>query len=173
MPNVFHYPLSAQNPYEALERIVATYKTHKLVVPDPGWPADVRVLLMEINEYLSEAEVKIGELRRSLGLVNHDVSEVFARYVGLGPKRYQLYHRIELGRLLLEQPSLQRISVTEIAMAVGFVSLGAFSKSFKGKVGCAPTTYRAVVRVVDPERLEKDEDRMHAYETPRYQPLPS
>ena len=128
--------------YELLERIVALYKNNDLAVPDPCWPEDVRVLLLEINEYLSEAEVKIGELQQSLGIVNHDVSEVFARHVGLRPKRYQLHHRIELAKRLLRYPSLQGMSVTEVAMAVGFVSLGAFSKAFKEKAGCAPSTYR-------------------------------
>ncbi len=32
---------------------------------------------------------------------------------------------------------------------------------------------RAVVRVVDTERLEKDEDRIREYETLRYKPFPS
>jgi len=63
----------------------------------------------------------------------------FRHVTGHGIKEFVVHHRIRLAKQLLRYESL---SVSEIAFAVGYSSPSGFSKTFKRRVGCSPTTYR-------------------------------
>jgi len=63
----------------------------------------------------------------------------FRRTFGETPHRYLQRRRIERAMALLrdtDQP------VTEVAFAVGFGSLGTFSRTFRDIVGVSPSSYR-------------------------------
>lgn len=63
----------------------------------------------------------------------------FAATYGETPMRYLTRRRVERAQDLLRTANL---TVTEIAFAVGFHSLGSFSSRFKELVGVSPTEYR-------------------------------
>lgn len=67
-------------------------------------------------------------------------SRSFVSTFGETPHRYLQRRRIERAMVLLRSGDT---SVTDICMAVGFASLGTFSRTFRDVVGCSPSGYRA------------------------------
>lgn len=63
----------------------------------------------------------------------------FRATFGETPHRYLQRRRIERAMAMLRQTER---SVTDICMAVGFSSLGAFSRTFREIVGTSPSAYR-------------------------------
>ncbi len=72
----------------------------------------------------------------------------FKRVFGETPYRYLQRRRVERAMFLLRHHDL---SVTEICMAVGFSSLGTFSRTFSEIVGNSPSAYRK--RVADERQV--------------------
>ncbi|BCJ69995.1 helix-turn-helix domain-containing protein [Polymorphospora rubra] len=64
----------------------------------------------------------------------------FRATFGETPHRYLQRRRVERSMSLLRETDR---SVTDICMAVGFSSLGTFSRTFHGIVGESPSAYRA------------------------------
>jgi AraC-like DNA-binding protein len=58
---------------------------------------------------------------------------------GETPHRYLQRRRVERAMALLRNTNR---SVTDICFAVGFASLGTFSRTFREIVGCSPTAFR-------------------------------
>jgi AraC-like DNA-binding protein len=67
-------------------------------------------------------------------------SRQFRETYGETPYAYLMTRRIERAKALLR---LGELSVTEVCMAVGCLSLGSFSTRFRELVGETPTSYRA------------------------------
>src|ERR671923_1688620 len=63
----------------------------------------------------------------------------FRATFGETPHRYLQRRRVERAMALL--PGTDR-SVTDICYAVGFASLGTFSRTFRDIVGCSPSAFR-------------------------------
>ena len=114
----------------------------ELQQPDCAWPVDVRVLLSAVHARLFESDLKIGALEQQCGLCDHNTSSRFAEHVGMSPKKYLIHYRMKLAKRLLQDERLKQVTVTQIAFAVGYRSLGAFSKAFKRYEGRAPSTYQ-------------------------------
>lgn len=66
----------------------------------------------------------------------------FKRVFGETPYRYLQRRRVERAMFLLRHGDT---SVTDVCMAVGFSSLGTFSRTFTQIVGRSPSAYRAAV----------------------------
>jgi AraC-like DNA-binding protein len=66
-------------------------------------------------------------------------SRTFKRAFGETPHQYLLTRRMERAKQLLRETDL---SVTEVSLEVGFLSLGSFSASFKRIVGTTPREFR-------------------------------
>ena len=64
----------------------------------------------------------------------------FKDVFGETPHRYLQRRRVERAMALLRDSDL---SVTDVCMAVGFSSLGTFSRTFREVVGVSPSSYRA------------------------------
>lgn len=63
----------------------------------------------------------------------------FSRLFGETPHRYLQRRRIERACALLRDT---RVTVTEVSFAVGFNSLGTFSRTFTAIIGRSPSQYR-------------------------------
>jgi transcriptional regulator GlxA family with amidase domain len=63
----------------------------------------------------------------------------FRATFGETPHRYLQRRRVERSMFLLRETARP---VTEICLAVGFTSLGTFSRTFRDVVGLSPTAYR-------------------------------
>jgi AraC-like DNA-binding protein len=90
------------------------------------------------REYARPLEV--AALARAALMSTAHFSRQFRATYGETPYAYLMTRRIERAKALLRRGD---ISVTEICMAVGCLSLGSFSARFTQLVGETPTAYRA------------------------------
>ncbi|MFT4296698.1 MAG: helix-turn-helix transcriptional regulator [Micropruina sp.] len=67
-------------------------------------------------------------------------SRTFRQAFGESPHRYLQRRRVERSMFLLRETPR---TIAEICFAVGFGSVGTFSRTFKGVVGQTPSAYRA------------------------------
>ncbi|NKI33033.1 helix-turn-helix domain-containing protein [Croceivirga thetidis] len=85
-----------------------------------------------------EKDVKLDVLSHINFTSKFHLQRLFKRYYGLTPRQYLIDKRIEKSKEYLQSG----ISVTETCFAVGFESLGSFSKLFKTKTGKSPSQFQ-------------------------------
>jgi AraC-like DNA-binding protein len=78
-------------------------------------------------------------LARSAHLSPAHFSRRFTATFGETPHRYLQRRRIERAAFLLRE---SRTPITDICLAVGFSSLGTFSRTFRSVMGVSPSQYR-------------------------------
>lgn len=64
----------------------------------------------------------------------------FRAVTGLAPRAYLVRRRMDIAARLLEGTPLP---VTEVSRAVGYASLGTFTRTFREHAGTSPAAYRA------------------------------
>lgn len=98
---------------------------------------------VELMESNLEELINLDELAALVGISRRQLERLFKKYVGCVPRRYYLNLRLKKARqLLLQTPS----SVSEIAIACGFVSASHFSKSYREMFGLSPRAERQFQR---------------------------
>jgi AraC-like DNA-binding protein len=90
------------------------------------------------REYARPLDVAV--LARAALMSSAHFSRQFREAYGETPYAYLMTRRIERAQALLR---IGEMTVTEVCMAVGCVSLGSFSARFTEVVGESPTAYRA------------------------------
>ena len=85
-----------------------------------------------------EKDLKLDLLSHIRFTSKFHLQRLFKRYYGLTPRQYLIDKRIEKAKENLKNG----MSVTETCFAVGFESLGSFSKLFKIKTGKSPRAYQ-------------------------------
>lgn len=98
------------------------------------------VELMEAN---LEELVNLDELAALVGVSRRQLERLFKKYLGCVPRRYYLDLRLKRARQLLLQTAS---SISEIAIACGFVSASHFSKSYREMFGLSPRDERHLQR---------------------------
>lgn len=101
-------------------------------------PEHLQTVIQLMNGNIEEP-LSIEELASLSDLSRRQVERLFQQHLDVPPSRYYLQLRIRYARDLLLQ---SRISVTDIAVACGFVSSSHFSNCFKNFFGLAPTDFR-------------------------------
>ena len=91
-----------------------------------------------IEERLTD-DLRLSELAELAGLSPFHFARAFKQSFGLPPHRYHINRRIERAKTLLTRPA---ISVTEVALAVGFAETSSFSTAFRKNMGLAPSDFR-------------------------------
>lgn len=86
-----------------------------------------------------ETPLAMDDLAAAAGCSRRQMERLFVKYLGKSPYRFFRDLRLDHGRSLLRETDL---SVTEIAMASGFVSPMVFIKSFRERFGQSPGQYR-------------------------------
>jgi AraC-like DNA-binding protein len=84
--------------------------------------------------------LEVAQLARAALMSSAHFSRQFRAAYGETPYSYLMTRRIERAKALLRSGEL---TVTEVCLEVGCLSLGSFSASFTRMVGETPTTYRA------------------------------
>jgi AraC-like DNA-binding protein len=92
----------------------------------------------EILRQRLEAPPTLEELGREVGVSQFYLSRIFSQEMRMTIPQYLRQVRMEAAARLLKEG---RHNVTEAAFAVGYASLGHFSKSFCEVIGCCPTLY--------------------------------
>ncbi|MGG5819816.1 helix-turn-helix transcriptional regulator [Falsiroseomonas sp. HW251] len=101
-------------------------------------PWQVRVATEAIAEQPA-ATLSLAALAALVRLSPQHFARAFAASLGVPPHRYQKQLRIRRAAALLEQG---RLSVTEVAMAVGYDSGQALARAFRQETGVAPRDWR-------------------------------
>jgi AraC-like DNA-binding protein len=76
------------------------------------------------------------ELAREIGMSDYRLKSGFRQKYGTTPNRFVVEHRMTKAKELIKRGNM---TVSEVAMAVGFSSLGSFSNSFYEKFGVRPS----------------------------------
>lgn len=88
----------------------------------------------------SNEEWPVQRLAQVSGVSTAHFARAFKRAFGIPPHRYLLTLRLERAKALLRDSNT---SVTTIAFASGWKSLGTFGRTFRDVVGETPTGFRA------------------------------
>jgi transcriptional regulator GlxA family with amidase domain len=102
----------------------------------------VQTSIERIRAYMDRDCAKpttVAQLARRAGLSTFHFIRVFRDATGTTPHQYLRARRIDRARHLLATTAMP---VTEICDAVGFRSLGSFSRIFRAAAGEAPAAYR-------------------------------
>ncbi len=88
----------------------------------------------------SNEEWPVQRLAQVSGVSTAHFARAFKRAFGIPPHRYLLTLRLERAKALLRDSDA---SVTAIAFASGWTSLGTFGRTFRDVVGESPTGFRS------------------------------
>ena len=88
----------------------------------------------------SHEEWSVGRLAQVSGVSEAHFARSFKQAFGIPPHRYQLTRRIERATALLRDTDW---SITEVAFATGWQSLGTFGRTFRDITGDSPSAIRA------------------------------
>ena len=102
----------------------------------PQWQQ--QKLMQYIAEHLAE-DVSLSSLAELVHLSPYHFSRVFKQSFDTTPHRYLTSQRIERAKSLL---AARKLSVTEIALNVGFSETSSFTSAFRKVTGETPTDYR-------------------------------
>jgi AraC family transcriptional regulator len=91
-----------------------------------------------IEEHLRDG-FSLSALAEVAGLSPFHFSRAFKESFGLPPYRYLNERRMQIARTLLARPDM---SITQIAIELGFSESGSFSTAFRKHTGSTPTDYR-------------------------------
>lgn len=93
-----------------------------------------------MNEHCTE-DISVDTLADLAGFSSFHFARLFKQFTGMTYYNYLNKHRIMHAEKLLIDPNL---SVTEVAMRSGFVSLSTFNRLFKQYKKCTPTEYKSL-----------------------------
>lgn len=108
------------------------------IASDPTLPDSLRAVL-ELMAANVEEPLGMEELAALVGLSRRQVDRLFHRHIDSTPSKYYLELRITRARRLLLQTNE---TITNIAVACGFVNAAHFSRCFREYFGVPPTLAR-------------------------------
>lgn len=121
--------------------LLTRYSTQRsLLSPQPARGlsgTQLRQVLDYIHNSL-EQDVSLNELANLTQLSSFHFARLFKQAVGLAPHRYHIRCRVDRAKQLLLE---QKLSLAEIALAVGFASQGHLNYHFKRWVGTTPKAF--------------------------------
>lgn len=101
-----------------------------------GWQK--RAVAHHIEEHLSE-QFCLPKLAELAQLSLHHFCRAFKQSFGIPAHQYQVCRRMEVAKVLLSDRTM---SVTEIALSLGYAQTSSFSSAFRKTTGWTPTVYR-------------------------------
>jgi transcriptional regulator GlxA family with amidase domain len=90
---------------------------------------------VSLMEAAIEDPVPLTEVTQRTGVSQRQLERLYKRYLGATPAQYYVQLRLERARRMLRQTDL---SVAEVAIACGFVSLSHFAKVYRRHYGLSP-----------------------------------
>ncbi|MFT8643245.1 GlxA family transcriptional regulator [Gluconacetobacter sp.] len=108
-----------------------------VIALDPLPPSLGRAV--QLMESRIDQKLSVGEIASAAGLSERQLERLFRAHTGATPAAYLAAARLERARRLLRQTSM---SVTDVGIACGFMSLTHFSTAFRNRFGYAPRQER-------------------------------
>lgn len=131
---------------ESLSLALIEYLRERYCVTDPSAPAERKALsaaqLKKAHDYIVAnlgADLTVVGMAALLDLSPSHFTVLFRNATGRTPHQYVLAERIAAGRRLMEAG---RLSLAEIALALGFSSQSHFATSFRRAIGMTPREYQ-------------------------------
>lgn len=112
--------------------------SHTAAVPSDA--AQLSRILQYISEHYTE-KLTLGEISRQFGFSEAHLSRTFSQRLSCGFLRYLHILRVDHAEFLLQS---SQMSVSEIALSVGFSDIRTFNRVFRERRGMTPTQYRAI-----------------------------
>lgn len=98
----------------------------------------VRRVMAYIHEHFADP-ISRSELATRVGLSDRYLTQCFRQETGLTPIKYLNRYRLRQARALLEQGEM---TITDVALAVGFSDSSYFARVFRDEVGISPRDYQ-------------------------------
>lgn len=108
-------------------------------------PQIVQSVRMHLLNHFKEKHT-LEELGIQFNINPYYLQKQFKRYVGMSPTEYQIFLRMTKAKELFRTTKL---SVGEIAYAVGIENLGFFTRQFKKQEGMTPQEYRKLWPIME------------------------
>jgi transcriptional regulator GlxA family with amidase domain len=105
---------------------------------DPTYPESLRTIMELMRKNIDEP-LTLAELAELSDISRRQMERLFQTHVNSTPSRYYLELRLNYARRLLTQTNE---SITNVALASGFVSTSHFSNCYKDTFGISPTATR-------------------------------
>ena len=102
-------------------------------------------LLQQACTYILESyaePITLDAISRKIGFSKYHFARLFKAYTGETFYRYLNTVRMSNAQIMLTDPDM---SVTDIAYAVGYLSMSSFIRMFKDMYGCTPSDYRKMM----------------------------
>lgn len=104
----------------------------------PQYSPPIQAAINWFDQHLGEPVI-MEHAANAAGLSESHFRRWFQREVGFNPSEYMMYRRVELAKEKLRAGDL---SVTDIAMELGFNTSAYFTAVFRKRTGLTPTEYR-------------------------------
>jgi transcriptional regulator GlxA family with amidase domain len=104
----------------------------------PRYSPPIQAAVTWLDEHVGEP-VLMENAAKAAGLSESHFRRWFQKEVGFNPADYMMYRRVEIGKDKLRTSDL---SVTKIAMDLGFSTSAYFTSVFRKRTGLTPTQYR-------------------------------
>ncbi|MBE9028539.1 helix-turn-helix transcriptional regulator [filamentous cyanobacterium LEGE 11480] len=121
-----------------LLRNYATQETQKIRSIGPLSPRQLKHVLDYINASL-EHRIELRELAALTELSQYYFARSFKQAIGVSPHQYVIQQRVERAKRLLRA---NRMSISEVAVAVGFSHQSHLTRHFKRLTGVTPKTFQ-------------------------------
>jgi AraC-like DNA-binding protein len=106
---------------------------------------------MKLREAWRREGLTIGALAEALGVPEHRLRRLVNRQLGhRNFSEFVSVHRIAAAQRELADPAHAERSISEIAFALGYASLGPFNRAFKEATGATPSAFRAQALAAEP-----------------------
>lgn len=96
-------------------------------------------IMKVVNDHLSDPELNVEMLAAEVGLSRVHIHRKLKELTNLAPREFIKNIRLQQAAVLLAED--KKLSVSEVAYAVGYSNLSHFSSSFREKYGISPKEY--------------------------------
>jgi AraC family transcriptional regulator len=120
--------------------LVSRYSTRERAIQNfvpGGIPRNFQQVIDYINEHLDH-NLSLAELANVVQLSSYHFAHLFKQTTGVSPHQYHIRCRIQRAKELL---LTKKLTIAEIAHAVGFASQGHLNYHFKRLVGMTPKAF--------------------------------
>ncbi|HYX08440.1 MAG TPA: AraC family transcriptional regulator [Bacteroidales bacterium] len=129
------------NKIKQVERKLRQCKT-QYVKPEQDWPQDIKNAVKFLEQHAFENSCSVRRMKERCEITQYTFTSRFTYYLGTPPSQFITACRIKAAKMLLSDPDLQQVTVSEISFVIGYHSVSSFSTTFTYSVGIPPSIWR-------------------------------